>query len=126
MPSVSIRNIEDRLLDGKYAGLQTYYFANDIIDFYKSDSWNKKAVANKNKEIAEHNKNFIKNKKPVTETFKEELIEAIANDLYFNTKQAEVIFESAWNIGNKQGLAEVIKTVNILVSVITRIDILKN
>ncbi len=126
MPSVSIRNIEDRLLDGKYEGLKTYYFATDIIDFYKSASWNKVEVAKKNKEIAEHNKNFIKNTKDVKETFKDDLIEAIANDLYFNHKQAEVIFESAWNTGNKYGLAEVFKDVNNLVSVITRIDILKN
>lgn len=126
MPSVSIRNIEERLLDGKYEGLKTYYFATDIIDFYKSASWNQLEVAKKNKEIAQHNKIIVENPKDIKDIFKEELIEAIANDLYFNHKQAEVIFESAWNTGNKYGLAEVFKEVNNLVSVITRIDILKN
>lgn len=130
MTSLSIINVHERLIDDNYEDfvgeIKAPYYATDVIDIDKTVRWNQEEISKRNKEIAEHNENIFKRKAVGTENFKKDLTEAIANDLFFNYKQAEVIFERAWEDGHEDGFVEVIKNANNLVSVITRIDILKN
>lgn len=124
--TITIDDVQENVSNGVYNDVRqskrTLYNEKHIFDENKTVKWNREKVVAENKKVDEFNEKVENNKFKGVNGFSKDLKEAIAYELGFNSKQADVIYRQAWEDGHSSGLNEVIYEAMDLVSLFEAVN----